>query len=91
MRWHPYWEEIQDWLIAKEHEFSLGETQGMKVNVNKWKYYYIYMDMHDIFFEFPRLLFEWIKRKTSTNSTVWPLERVVWDQDKLERLKVLEQ
>jgi hypothetical protein len=64
MRWHPSKEEIQDWLTAKEHEFSLRETQGLRVNVNQWKDRYLYMDMHEIFFvEFPCLLFEWLKRK----------------------------
>jgi hypothetical protein len=91
MRWHPSREEIQDWLTAKEHEFSLRETQGLRVNVNQWKDRYLYTDMHEIFFvEFPCLLFEWIKRKTATNSPVWPLEPVVWDQAKLEELKVLD-
>jgi hypothetical protein len=31
-----------------------------------------------------------MKRKTTTNSTMWPLEPVVWDQAMLDRLKVLE-
>jgi hypothetical protein len=91
MRWHPSQEEIQDWMTAKEHDFSLRETQGIKVNVKKWKDDYLYMDMHEIFFaEFPCLLYEWLKRKTTTNSTVWPLEPVVWDQTTLKILEVLD-
>jgi hypothetical protein len=91
MRWHPYREEIQDWLTTKEHYFSLQETQGIKVNVKKWKDGYLYIDMHELsLVEFPCSLHEWLKRKTTTNSTMWPLELVVWDQAKLERLKVLD-
>ena len=63
----------------------------MRVNVNKWKDRYLYMDMHDLFFvEFPFLLHEWLKRKISTNSPVWKLDTVVWDQANLEELKVLD-
>jgi hypothetical protein len=91
MRWYPSREEIQDWLTTKEHEFSLRETQGLRVNVKQWKDMYLYTDMHEIFFvEFPCLLYEWLKRKTTTNSTMWPLEPMVWDQAMLDRLKVLD-
>jgi hypothetical protein len=63
----------------------------MRMNVKKWKDGYLYTYMHDIFFiEFPCLLYEWMKRKTATNSIVWPLEPVVWDQSMLDRLKVLD-
>jgi hypothetical protein len=44
MRWHPSWEEIQYWLTAKEHEFSLRETKGLRVNGNQWKDRYMYID-----------------------------------------------
>jgi len=61
------------------------------VNVKKWKDDYLYTDMHEIFFvEFPCLLHEWLKTKTASKSTVWPLELVVWDQAKFERLKLLD-
>jgi hypothetical protein len=33
MRWYPSREEIQDWLTAKEDEFSRWETQGLNTNV----------------------------------------------------------
>jgi hypothetical protein len=47
--------------------------------------------MHEFFFaKFPCLLHEWLKRKVATNSPVWPLEPVDWDQAKLEELKVLD-
>jgi hypothetical protein len=63
----------------------------LRVNAKQWKDMYLYSDMHEIFFvEFPCLLHEWIKRKVATNSLVWPLEPVVWDQAKLEELKVLD-
>jgi hypothetical protein len=91
MRWHPSWEDIQEWLTAKEHEFSPREIQLLMVNINQWKDRYLYTDMHDILFtEFPCLLVEWLKRKTATNSTVWPFEPVVWDEDKLEELRALD-
>jgi hypothetical protein len=54
MRWYPSKEEIKDWLTAKEHEFSLWETQGLRVNVKRWKDKYLYTNMHETFFvEFP--------------------------------------
>jgi hypothetical protein len=54
MRWNPSKEEIQDWVVAKEHEFSVRETQGLRVSVEQWKDGYIYSDMHELFFvEFP--------------------------------------
>jgi hypothetical protein len=60
------------------------------VNVNQWKDRYLYTDMHELFFvEFPCLLHEWLKRKTATNSTMWPLEPMVWYQAKLERLRII--
>jgi hypothetical protein len=63
----------------------------LKVNVKKWKEDYFYRDMHEIsFVEFPCLLFGWLKRQTATNSIVWTLEPMVWDQAKCERLKVLD-
>jgi hypothetical protein len=56
--------------------------------VKRWKDKYLYTDMHETFFvEFPCLLYEWMKRKTATNSSLWPLEPVVWDQATLDRLK----
>jgi hypothetical protein len=60
------------------------------VNVQQWKYINIYTNMHELFFsEFPCLLYEWMKRKVATSSTLWPLEIVVWDQATLERLNNL--
>jgi hypothetical protein len=59
--------------------------------VKRWKDKYLYTDMHEMFFvEFPCLLYEWMKRKTATNSSLWPLEPVVWDQATLDRLKTLD-
>jgi hypothetical protein len=47
--------------------------------------------MHEMLFvEFPRLLYEGMKRKTTTNSSWWPLELVLWDQATLDRLKALD-
>jgi hypothetical protein len=42
------------------------------------------------FVEFPCLLYEWKKRKIATNSIVWPLEPVVWEQATLKRLEALD-
>jgi hypothetical protein len=59
--------------------------------VKRWKDKYLYTDMHEMFFvEFPCFLYEWMKRKTTTNSALWPLEPVVWDQDTLDRVKELD-
>jgi hypothetical protein len=61
------------------------------VNKKQWKDKYLYIDMHEIFFaKFSCLLYEWMKRKIATNSTMSPLELVVWDQAMLDRLKVLD-
>jgi hypothetical protein len=62
-------------------KFSQWETQGLRVNVKRWKDKYLYTDMHETFFvEFPYLLYEWMKRKTATNTALRPLEPIVWDQ-----------
>jgi len=47
--------------------------------------------MHEISFsEFPCLLREWLKRQDDVNSIVLlVLEIIVWDQTKLDRVKVL--
>jgi hypothetical protein len=59
--------------------------------VECWKERYIYTDMHEIFFvEFPCLLYEWLKRKIATNTTLRPQEPLVWDQTTVDRLKALD-
>jgi hypothetical protein len=61
------------------------------VNVKRWKDKYIYTNMHETFFiEFPCFLYEWMKRKIATNSALWPLDPLVWDQVILYRLKALD-
>jgi hypothetical protein len=37
-------------LTAKENEFSMHETQRLRVNVKSWKYKYLYIDMHELIF-----------------------------------------
>jgi hypothetical protein len=62
MSWHPSKEEIQDWIEAREDNFTLLEKHGLQVNAKEWKDKYLYSDMHELFFgEFPFLLHEWIK------------------------------
>jgi hypothetical protein len=52
---------------------------------------YLYSDMHEIFFvEFPCLLYEWLKRQTTTNTSLRPQEPLVWDQVMIDRLKELD-
>jgi hypothetical protein len=61
------------------------------VNAKKWKDKYIYLDMNEFFFEdISCLLHEWIKIQAAIDSSVWALKPVVWDQFKLEELKVLD-
>jgi hypothetical protein len=36
MSWHPSKEEIQDWIEAKEDNFSLRDMQGLHVNMEEW-------------------------------------------------------
>jgi hypothetical protein len=46
--------------------------------------------MHEIFFkEFPCMLHEWLKRQIDVNSVVLLVETIVWDQNKLDILKVI--
>jgi hypothetical protein len=91
MRWNPSKEEIQYWVVAKEHEFSVRETQGLRVSVEQWKDMYIYSDMHELFFvEFLCLVHEWLKRQVAINSVVLSLEPIVWNQATIKRLKVLD-
>ena len=88
---YPSWEEIQYRLTLKEEQIAWRETQGMIVNMEHWKNKYIYTYMHENFFvEFPCLLYEWLKRQTSTNTTLRPLETIVWDQATVDRLKALD-
>jgi hypothetical protein len=59
------------------------------VNAKEWKWRYTYSDMHEISFsEFPCLLHEWLKRQDDVNSIVLLVEIIVWDQTKLDRVKV---
>jgi hypothetical protein len=51
---------------------------GLITNIERLKERYIYIDLHELFFvEFPWLLYEWMDRKTSINTTLRPLEPVV--------------
>ena len=61
------------------------------MNEKQWKDKYLYSDMHGIFsVESSCLLHEWIKWKDATNSPMWPLDLVVWDQAKFEEMRVLD-
>jgi hypothetical protein len=61
------------------------------VNAKEWKGKYLYSDMHELFFmKFPCMLHEWLKRQAEVNSIVLPIEPIVWDQAKLDSLKVLD-
>jgi hypothetical protein len=91
MRWYPSQEEIQDWLTTKEDNFSQWETQGVNTNVKQWKDMYLYSNMHELFVtEFPCLLYEWLKRKTTNNISLRSQEPLVWDQVTIDRLKALD-
>jgi hypothetical protein len=47
--------------------------------------------MHENFFvEFPCLLYEWLKRKTTTNTSLMPLEPIVLDQVTIDRIRELD-
>jgi hypothetical protein len=61
------------------------------MNMKEWKGRYIYLDMHQLFFaKFPFLLHEWLKRQAYVNSVALPVEPIVWDQTKIDSLKVLD-
>jgi hypothetical protein len=71
MRWNPSREEIQDWLYTKEHEFTRRDTKGLITNNECLEERYIYTDFHELFFtEFPCSLYEWMKRKTTINTSL---------------------
>jgi hypothetical protein len=51
---------------------------GLIINIEHLKETYIYIDLHEIFFvEFPWLLYEWLERKTTINTTLRSLEPLV--------------
>jgi len=59
--------------------------------MNECKGRYLYSDMRELFFiEFPCFLHEWLKRQVEVNSAALPVEPIVWDQAKLDSLKVLD-
>jgi hypothetical protein len=56
-----------------------------------WKHRYIYTNLHEVLFvEFPCLLYEWLKRKTTINTTLGVQEPLVWDQTIINRLKYMD-
>jgi len=62
-----------------------------KSNEKRWKYRYLYTDIHDnLFTKFLCLLYECSKRQTATNTTLRPLELILLDQATVDKMKVLE-
>ena len=58
--------EIQDWVEFKTLEFAQEKSEGSQLNPKEWLEWYIYTDVHEIFFcEFPILLYEWLLKLTT--------------------------
>ena len=59
MFWNLMKLEIQEWVDSKAYDFSWEESEGSRLNPTKFLEWYIYIDIHEIFFcEFPILLYE---------------------------------
>ena len=71
--WNPSKEEIENWVEAKEKEFTEQENRNLRLFAKDWLQRYIFNDLHEIFFTtFPSELHAWLSRlaenKTSTRS-----------------------
>ena len=61
MFWNPMKLKIQEWVDFKALEFAQEESEELQLNPTKWLEWYLYTDIHEIFFaEFPSLLYEWL-------------------------------
>ena len=83
---HPTKPEIHNWVDVKELEFAQKESEGYRWTLMKWLEWYIYSNIHSIFFaEFPIVLYEWLfKLETQKKNfqggepTEWTLFLIEW-------------
>ena len=48
--WHPSKEEIENWVEAKEKEFTEQENKKPRLSAKDWLHRYFFYDIHEIFF-----------------------------------------
>ena len=61
--WNATKKEIERWLDRKIHEFAMQENRNPRVSKEEWLDFYLYMEIHEIFFaSFPSELYEWIAK-----------------------------
>jgi len=59
--WNPTKKGIEDWLDRKIHEFTTQENMNLQLSREEWLDYYLYTEIHKIFFtSFPSELYKWI-------------------------------
>ena len=68
MFWRPTRKEITEWMKQKKQEFSHMENKNPRLKNKQWLQRYVYIDLHEIFFnDFPNLLAEWSERFVENN------------------------
>jgi len=86
--WNPSKEEINNWVVSKEKEFTKQKNRNPRLSTEDWLQRYIFSDIHEVFFTtFPTELHAWLsilaENKTSTCSDR-PAE---WTPEAIQRLK----
>ena len=65
------------------HEFATQENRNPPLSKEEWLDYYLYMEIHEIFFaSFPTELYEWI-RKLANSQGRWKLDGPIVGTPKL--------
>lgn len=87
-RWNPSKKEMDYWIEEKEEEFARQETRNLRLNPKKWKQRYLFSGLHEAFVaEFPTVLYQWLKRQAKIISIRLFQERIVWNQEVLNKLR----
>ena len=71
--------EIRDWLESKMLTFAQEESARSRLSAENWLDWYIYSDIHEIFFvEFPIVLHEWLSILETQQTIFQRREEVEW-------------
>ena len=77
-------------MDAKELEFVQKESEGSRWTPMKWSEWYIYSNIHEIFFvEFPIVLYEWLSKLETHKNNFQGGELTEWTPFLIERLKII--
>jgi hypothetical protein len=85
--WNPTKAEIKGWLRNKELEFSQKDNRNPSLMPCKYLDKYVFTDLHKVFFyDFPRLLQEWILRLKDNHATNW-IQQLDWNPIQIDQLQ----